>query len=992
MSLMSESETPKIELRPYQKEAVSAALETLPDVGRGNIVMACGTGKTLVGARIADRLSGSAGDTVLVLAPTLALLDQLYRRWREFSSASFKAMGICSDDDLGEANDRPDTSLGIRTTTDPEHLKTFLLSEATQVRVVFATYQSTPVVSAATLDADHIWTLVVCDEAHRTAGTTEGTFATILRDSAIPSLMRLFLTASPRVHSAETDNTGRGLASMDNEDLYGPRIYTYTFGRGISEGWLSDYRVLILAVSSEDVHRRIKSGQGISFDGRAMAIDRAAAALGFLRAASDYDLRRTIAFHNTITASRQFANDLAFLSRHTQEAPDVDTYHLDGLATSLARRTALQALSHPPGGASVVVNNVRVLGEGVDIPALDGVLFAEPKRSQIEVIQAVGRAIRPNKSRASPSLVVVPVYLAPGENPAVALSGSNFRHVWQVLRALRDHDAALDSELSAIRKNLYDAEQPMYEPSVLPEKIMISTMDGEASQLVDSIRTVVLDEVTTSWAYGLDRFVEYRRTHGSSAVPARYFDERTNFPLGQWVQAQRQSYRWGRLSDNQIWDLEEAGFVWGKRSRQWRNNLQSIQTLRVGLMKDTISSTEVALALPSLTPWLRSVRERHDKGRLTQSEESDLTQALLWKDDPLSEWIPDEIWDETVSAAIRTGLRQKRMNVFGKRVSARWGKELIATLAEWNLVSREDRQRLREEGVTLPPARGDIQLGSEGWEVKAQERITRSKERMEELGEVGTHTERMKEMKRRRSAVRVDSKRVVSITELFGPAPSDWRRKVMNPHHEDRDGLQNVMRELSSLVQAAEDPESCRDEYVALESRQVLRRRVEGGPWNPSGRVKDHLDEVVVAMASGPPTPSDQAVHVGTSSSGRDLDGGALPDPPEELVKEISAEAARRYSPDREELAKLLVRSYGVRRVTVVASAEEAIALAERRRRQRRNVALLPDELADDLTTAMNGVRRETVRLALSKYAPQILSAFARGELAGWPLESAGRS
>lgn len=416
-------------LRDYQVEAVESALAGLPEHRRGSVVMACGTGKTIVGVRTADVLAGQPGDSVLVLAPSLALLDQLFRRWVDRSSVRFTPLAVCSEIGTSTDEDGDDTTsdgrgtdgedsavdgaaLTATATTDPARVAEFLAGATSGPKVVFATYHSTPVVAEATKASGHEWTLAVCDEAHRTAGKAGAVFTTVLSDAKVPCRMRLFLTASPRVHTAATSSDGRELVSMDNAHIYGPRLFTYTFEHGIADGWLSDYRVLVLAIDSAEVYRSIARGDGLDIDGHPVHAARAAGILGLLRAAEEHDLARVIAFHNTITASRHFASDLAHLSAHAGDGTHwVEPYHLDGLASPADRRDALAALASPAERTRVVVNNVRVLAEGVDIPALDGVMFAEPKSSQIDVIQAVGRAIRRNPDRDTPSVVIVPVYL-----------------------------------------------------------------------------------------------------------------------------------------------------------------------------------------------------------------------------------------------------------------------------------------------------------------------------------------------------------------------------------------------------------------------------------------------------------------------------------------------------------------------------------------------------------------------------------------------------
>lgn len=546
--------SPDADLRDYQVAAVAAITAELSNEGnRTHAIMACGTGKSVVGIRAAEQLV-PVGGTIAVFAPSLALVEQLHRTW---------------------------TGAARRALT----------------------------------------TMVVCDEAHRTAGKRGGAFSTVLSDRLVPGHRRLFLTATRRVHS------DGNLLSMDDTTLYGPRSYTYPFGRAIADGWLSDYRVAVVVITDADVHRAILSGASARIGGSEFNSEKAAAVLALQHASEAHNLRRVLTFHNTISASRQFSTNLKQLSASPAfNGPRPHVYHLDSLASQAARRSALEHLANPEPGGWTVVNNVRVLAEGVDIPTLDAVMFAEPKRSQIDVVQAVGRAIRKNPDRLAPAIIMVPVYIAPGESPDAALQSSRYRHVWQVIRALRDHDDTLDNELTHVRRNDYDPDRPAYEPTALPEKIMVVGASLDATRFVGAVTTMLLNSTVSTWAEGLAEFRSYREVHGDgAAITARHVTA-NGFPLGQWQSAQRQAYRWNRLTEQQISDLEAAGFTWGQRSMQWRNNIRKYSTYS-GLLGYTPPAALLAYLDPPLMNWLMSVQDRRARGLLSPLELEDLTAA-----------------------------------------------------------------------------------------------------------------------------------------------------------------------------------------------------------------------------------------------------------------------------------------------------------------------------------------------------------------------------
>jgi superfamily II DNA or RNA helicase len=969
-------------LRSYQIEAVEAALTGLPTHKRGTIVMACGSGKTIVGIRAADALAPTAADSVLVLAPSLALLDQLFRRWAEHSRVQFVPLAVCSDDEIGTGTTSGDdtgidgATLSIPATTDTKTVADFLVRDTDGPKVVFATYHSSPVIAQATTTTGHVWTLAVCDEAHRTAGKAGSVFTTVLSNAKVPCQMRLFLTASPRVHTAATTSDGRELISMDNEAIYGPRLFTYTFGRGITEGWLSDYRVLVLVVDSAEVFRCIHRGAGLDFNGRPVNAARAAAILGLLRASEEHDLSRVIAFHNTITASRHFANDLAYLSTTVSDTEKpVASFHLDGLASPAARRSALAALAGPAERTRVVVNNVRVLGEGVDIPALDGIMFAEPKSSQIDVIQAVGRAIRRNPYRSTPSIVIVPVYLAQGESPSAVLSGSTFKHVWQVLNALRDHDAALDAQLSAIRRNAYDPDRPAYEPNVLPEKIIITGLSTTAEAFSSAIATMLLDHTTTTWSYGYDRFVDYYRQHRTGAVPSRYVDPATQFPLGSWVQSQRQAYRWGRLTAEQISQLETKGFEWGRRTAQWRNNITLIHTLAAGT-GSWMTAPDLCLLAPSLAPWFRSVQQRRDKGSLTDSERDELSDLCAWGTDPLRGLFADS---SHVDAVLRIATKRKRlprsanMTISGRPVTTAQLLDLLNLAARCGVLTEGHRAQFAKVGISLPPVEPDIDPTQPGWEPAALRRLAATT--------TNANAILVAKQVAQPAAHRPGIENTVTLSSLVSGPRGYWQRVFMDDAPVSRHGFDDVLPRTSSLIQDAETRAGRADEFIVRADKRVWRRATVTEVWVPAGRISDHIDALVCVVV---PTPGAGAEEPQGALSVV-VDDGVGEDLPKGLIHATcSAVHAELLPPDDNTFASHLLKSYGIKRIHLFDSPDEADEFIARARRRKQRPAYITDEIGDNINTVMRQVRNKIFRESLALTIPKVADAYHAGRLEGW--------
>ena len=478
---VGEREPPKTP-RPHQQEAIDSALSHLAAAGtRGKVLMACGTGKTLVGLRIAERITGKGG-RILVLMPSLALLSQTLRAWLDDATVPIRAFAVCSDSQTGRprrsAADTADMDvldLAWPATTDAAALAARALPGAPDaMTVVFATYQSSGIVSEAQLDHGlPAFDLAVADEAHRTAGALipgedPSPFVRIHDEDAIRAARRLYMTATPKVYAASARNRAGELAatlcSMDDEHRYGPVLHETRFGDAVDRDLLSDYRVIVLTVpESLAAGIRIREFE----DGAQLTLDEQGKMIGCLRALAKTDadqfpaddrapMRRAIAFCNLVKSSQRLEGRIEDVAEAYAEtygnghAPAVSARHVDGTFNATARGEALAFLKEAPEGETRILTNARCLTEGVDVPALDGILFMHPRKSQIEVVQAVGRVMRkaPGKKLG---YVILPVVVPSAASPEQALADDRrWQTVWQMLNAIRSHDERFEGMLNRL--------------------------------------------------------------------------------------------------------------------------------------------------------------------------------------------------------------------------------------------------------------------------------------------------------------------------------------------------------------------------------------------------------------------------------------------------------------------------------------------------------------------------------------------------------------
>jgi len=483
--------TGKKALRPHQQHALDDVKAGLATHDRGQLIMACGTGKTFTSLRIAEELAG-AGRTVLFLVPSIQLLSQSLREWMANAELDVRAFAVCSDVRVGrravsDDADQLPIDLTEPASTDPQTLLDRFgkgRHAAGLMRVVFATYQSIDVVIRAQGLGLPGFDLVICDEAHRTTGVTlsveEGSAFTRVHDAgALSAVKRLYMTATPRVFGDEVRRKATDadavLADMGDETIFGPVLHRLGFGQAVDADLLTDYKVLVLAVDEKYVAENFQ--QAMANTGE-IPLDQAAKLIGCWNALAknfgsraiggggdavsvSQPMQRAVAFAQTIKASKAATTAFPDLAARAQiDAPEdrprlsIQAEHVDGTMGVHERNTHLAWLkADTPTGVCRVLTNARCLSEGVDVPALDAVLFLTPRSSQVDVVQSVGRVMRkaPGKELG---YIVLPVVVPSGVAPEEALrSNERYKVVWQVLQALRSHDDRFHAMINQIELN-----------------------------------------------------------------------------------------------------------------------------------------------------------------------------------------------------------------------------------------------------------------------------------------------------------------------------------------------------------------------------------------------------------------------------------------------------------------------------------------------------------------------------------------------------------
>ena len=598
--------------RPHQQAAIEAALNGFVDHSRGQVIMACGTGKTLVAQRIAESLEATR---VLVLVPSLALLAQTARVWAVNARSEYSAVAACSEDVEGFDEDLPSVNLDeltIDATTEPNELLRWT-TQADRI-VVFGTYQSSPTVAEAHQQGMPAWDLIICDEAHRMAGAADGAFATGLSDQRIPARHRLFLTATPRVH--EVDRLGERVqtASMDDPSVFGPVMHTLALSDAIAGGLLSDYRVLAVGVTRRELLGKLMGDQPPS----ARELREAAVAVAIARTATDYGVRSMLCFHNRVSDSARFATTLpatlSALPPGDRPPGRLSVCHVDGRTPPTVRDEALDTLNHQTKDQLSVVSNVRCLAEGVDIPLIDSILIAQPRTSVIEITQALGRAIRLHPDRPQqPAIVLLPFFIADEENPAAALSGSEFRHVHQTLSALQDQDSRVVATIREMgRPGAHQSSAP------LERLVSVITIGDDAEAVSSAIRLRLVSRYIESVDRIYERVRRYAEDVGTAKIPMKELDD--DGPLGTAVSRIRERRKRGELTEEWEARFETLpGWTWAARARGERH-LESALIRLEAYAKDhgtTDISSEVTDEHGRLGILVITLRQKRKNGRIS---------------------------------------------------------------------------------------------------------------------------------------------------------------------------------------------------------------------------------------------------------------------------------------------------------------------------------------------------------------------------------------
>ncbi|MFE0645816.1 Helicase associated domain protein [Streptomyces sp. NPDC058877] len=707
-------------LRLHQREAVDSVIRMLefparslvPERGlRTQVIMATGSGKSLVATRSAEELRAGR---VLVLVPSLDLLTQTEAAWRQ-GGRTGPVIGVSSL--RGEEVSFPNT-------TDVDELVDWV--RPFDKVTVFATYAS---LGLGTLERAHQaglpgWDLIVVDEAHRTSGRIGKPWGVVHDNTRIPSLRRLYMTATPRLWQLDDDADkgapGELVASMedDSEGLFGSRCFTLTLSEAIDRGICAPYQVVCVDITDTQLQAaQLLGAEGRSDEVRGARL--AALQTALLKASAEEGFRRTLVFHHVVKEAEAFAAGLQGVAAQLHAA-DPKLYPKTIWADWLCgehkpghRRRVLGEFASGIATDGTVVEkgflgSVKVLGEGVDTRECDSVYWADVRGSMPDLVQAVGRALRMHPGEGKVASLVVPVLLGPGETADNMLTSRAFGGLAKLLEALRAHDARVVEQLAeqqapSAYKPVQKAAQGQKSqgegngsggPSKPARQLLKFSTPRDPAQLAAFINLRVLNPEHEHWRRGVEAAVIFAREHGDLKVPFTYRVPEgeeaegvgwpaslANFPLGQWTADNRRFYARGDMDEDRVAQLEKLGMVWSHFDVAWEEGLAAARGWAEvnGHLLAPLDATHQGYRVGT---WLKNARAA--------------ARRALELEQRQAEGLPVESWSGALSAERREQLED---------IDPSW---CPAWPVEWQRAFHLVRLHLEEAGGTLPTEPGEV--------------------------------------------------------------------------------------------------------------------------------------------------------------------------------------------------------------------------------------------------------------------------------------------
>ena len=614
--------------RPHQKTALENVEKFFnePENTRGKIIHPCGSGKSLTGYWIAQALKSQ---TVLIAVPSLALVRQTLGSWTREAVANNVDMdwiAVCSDDDVKNSDDPSmnRVDLGIEVDTDPEVIASFLSKRSKGIKVLITTYQSSLAVTEGVKVAETVFDLGVYDEAHKTVGQKDKAFAHLLYDENVKVKKRVFMTATERQFKGNSDE----YLSMDDESIYGKVIHELSFKAALEQDppILSDYKIVSTIVTKSEIEQLINKNDFVKSDGTDWSVEGDASTIAGLislrKLVNERGIKHVVSFHRSIKRSKEFMNLNAEASKADCSFGELSSFHVSGNDSTGVRAAVLDRFVDAEPS---LITNARCLTEGVDVPAIDAVLFADPKQSKIDIVQAAGRACRKIDGKDF-GYIIIPVVL---DEEASDPSDKAFEQIITVISALGMNDERIIEEFKQIAKGKTDGRYRIVDFDV-PEIVRVKFED-----FISNVEIKIWDRLSYGWVRGYEELKKYIDKYGDAIISARFQTE-GGFRLGGWVHNRRVDYSKGRLSQDQINELETLkSWVWSENDYKFVRAIEYLKTFIADSHHARVTQNYKTNDGFKLGQWVVVQRSSYNRGKLSDDKKRQLKEIPEWTWDPL---------------------------------------------------------------------------------------------------------------------------------------------------------------------------------------------------------------------------------------------------------------------------------------------------------------------------------------------------------------------
>ncbi|MEN8810237.1 MAG: Helicase associated domain protein, partial [Flavobacteriales bacterium] len=549
----------------HQQKAINECVQwfTEGEETRGQLILPCGAGKTFTSLWIKEKLESNK---TLVLIPSLALLRQIKNEWSKQRKTKYQYLCVCSEKDIDKDNTDSIVThtyeIGGNVTTEPNEIISFLQND-TEEKVIFSTYQSLPSIAEAIENTEIIFDFVFCDEAHKTAGISKGVFGLVHNNSKIPAKRRLYATATPRiVKESIKKKLGDDLKythDMNDPETFGEEFYRMSFKDAIDENILVDYKIVAIGVNDLQLANYLQERRYVD---KNISIDEVANNYALDYVMTKYIANHALTFHSRVKLAKEFA------LRHSKLFNKTTSFSVDGTQATSIRN---QILNEFKNSEKAIISNSRCLTEGVDVPTIDLVYFSDPKNSKVDIIQAVGRALRKKKGKKL-GYIVVPIYHSNNAEVENSISQGSFKNLLQVIRSLCDQDERLQDEINSIAFGKGKKGSKKIDIiSSFDEEIDSLHLIGFEDKLQESLFDQIIYKTSNNWDIWFLELKNYLELNDD------YPSKKDNKDLYAWVSQQRNKRNKGQLKFDEIKKLNSINFAWNIIDYKWDKAFESFQ-------------------------------------------------------------------------------------------------------------------------------------------------------------------------------------------------------------------------------------------------------------------------------------------------------------------------------------------------------------------------------------------------------------------------------